>query len=158
MSNRLSFSEQITDLLLKSVDKLDTATIEEQQELLRYFTPLLLSLKKIPDFLFDITENIIFFMPYDILKDTLQSIDLQHNRISERIHNTVALLKSCKEDTLPKDSLIISILETGSKRLVKTLTEIIDRHQAALAKQSTTLLLLFECNVYHLNKTAPVCI
>ncbi len=151
---QIELSEQITDLLLKSVDKLDTATIEEQQELLRYFTPLLLSLKKIPDFLFDITENIIFFMPYDILKDTLQSIDLQHNRISEREYNTVALLKSCKEDTLPKDSLIVSILETGSKRLVKTLTEIIDRHQAALAKQSTTLLLLFECNVYHLNKTA----
>lgn len=151
---QIELSEQITDLLLKSVDKLDTASIEEQQELLRYFIPLLLSLKKIPDFLFDIAENIIFFMPYDILKDTLQSIDLQHNRISEREYNTVALLKSCKEDALPKDSLIMSILETGSKRLVKTLTEIIDRHQTVLAEQTTTLLLLFECNVYHLNKTA----
>lgn len=153
LKQQIELSEQVTDLLLQSVDKLNTATIEEQQELLCYFTPLLLSLKKIPDFLFDIAENIIFFMPYDILKDTLQSIDLQHNRISEREYNTVALLKSCKEDILPKDSLILSILETGSKRLVKTLTEIIDRHQAALAEKTTTLLLLFECNVYHLNQT-----
>ncbi len=154
LEQHIELPEQITDLLLKSVDKLETATVEEQQELLYYFTPLLLSLKKIPDFLFDITENIIFFMPYDTLKDTLQSIDLQHNRISEREYNTVALLKSCKEDVLPKDSLILSILETGSKRLVKTLTEIIDRHQSVLAERTTTLLLLFECNVYHLNKTA----
>jgi len=154
LEQQIELSEQITDLLLKSVDKLENATIEEQQELLRYFTPLLLSLKKIPDFLFDIAENIIFFMPYDVLKETLQGIDLQHNRISEREYNTVSLLKSCKADTLPKDSLILSILETGSKRLVKTLTEIVDRQQAELAKRPTTLLLLFECNVYHLNKTA----
>ena len=154
LEQQIELSEQITDLLLKSVDKLDTATIEEQQELLRYFTPLLLSLKKIPYFLFDIAENVIFFMPYHVLKDTLRDIDLQHSRISEREYNTISLLKSCKEDTLPKDSLILSILETGSKRLVKTLTEIIDRQQAALAERTSTLLLLFECNVYHLNKTA----
>lgn len=154
LDQQIELSEQITELLLKSVDKLDAATIEEQQELLCYFIPLLLSLKKIPDFLFDIAENIIFFMPYPVLKDTLRDIDLQYSRISEREYNTIALLKSCKGDTLPKDSLILSILETGSKRLVKTLTEIIDRQQAALAERPTTLLLLFECNVYHLNKTA----
>ena len=154
LEQQIELSEQITDLLLKSVDKLGTAAIEKQQELLRYFIPLLLSLKKIPDFLFDITENIIFFMPYDTLKDTLQTINLQHSRITEREYNTVALLKSCKEDTLPKDHLIMSVLETGSKRLIKTLTDIIDRHQAALAQKPTMILLLLECNVYHLNKTA----
>ncbi|HBA97911.1 MAG TPA: hypothetical protein DCZ23_07375, partial [Lachnospiraceae bacterium] len=59
-----------------------------------------------------------------------------------------------KEDIIPKDSLILSILETGSNRLVKMLTEIIDSHQAMLAGSTGTLLLLLECNVYHLNKTA----
>ena len=147
-------SEQIIDLLLKSVGKLDAATTEEQQELLRYFTSLLLSLKKIPDFFLDIAENVIFSMPYTVLKDTLQDMNLQYNRISEREYNTISLLKSCKEDTLPKDSLIVSILETGSKRLVKTLTEIIDRKQTVLAERATTLLLLFECKVSHLNKVA----
>ena len=93
-------------------------------------------------------------MPYNVLKDTLKDIDLQYNRIPEREYNTVSLLKLYKEDALPKNSLILSVLETGSKRLVKTLTEIIDRQQAVLAGKTATLLLLFECNVYYLNKIA----
>ncbi len=151
---QIELSEQITDLLLKSVDKLDVATTEEQQDLLCYFISLLLSFNKIPDFIFDITESIIFSMPYDILKNTLKNIDLKYGKLAEKEYNTISLLKSCKEDILPKDSLILSILETGSKRLVKTLTEIINRKQAILAERTTTLLLLFECNVYNLNKIA----
>lgn len=147
-------SDQITDLLLKSVSKLDSMATGEQQELLCYFTSVLLNCKKIPNFLFDITENIIFSIPYNLLKDTLKDINLEHGKILEREYNTISLLKSCKEDALPKDSLIMSILETGSKKLVKTLTEIIERKQAVLAGRTTTLLLLFECNVYTLNKIA----
>ena len=153
LEQQRELSAQITDLLVKSVGKLETAAREEQQELLRYFTALLLSFTKMPDFLFDITENIIFSMPYDVLKDTLIVIS-HHSRMTEREYNTVSLLKSCKEESLPKDSLILSILETGSKRLVKTLTEIVERQQAKLSERTTTLLLLFECNVYHLNKIA----
>ena len=95
-------------------------------------------------------------MPYDVLKDTLKDIDLQHNRISEREYNAISLLKSCKNDTLPKDNLILSILETGSKRLVKTLTEVIAQKRTILAERNTTLLLLFECNVYSLNEIAQL--
>lgn len=156
LEQQIELSEQIIDLLLKSVDKLDTATTEKQKELLHYFIPLLSSLRKIPNFLFDITETIIFSMPYDVLKDTLKDIDLQHNRISEREYNAISLLKSCKNDTLPKDSLILSILETGSKRLVKTLTEVIAQKRTILAERNTTLLLLFECNVYSLNEIAQL--
>ncbi len=154
LEQQIILSDPITELLIKSVGKLDAATTKEQQDLLHYFISLLLGHQKLPDFLFDTTENIIFYVPYDVLKDTLKSIDLQHNKISEREYHTLSLLKSCKEDTLPSDNLILSILETGSKRLVKTLTELIDRQQTLLAEKTTTLLLLFECNVYHLNKTA----
>lgn len=154
LEQQVELPGQITDLLLKSVNKLEDATTEEQQELLCYFSSFLLSFKKVPGFLFDITENIIFSMPYNLLKDTLKDINLQYSKIPERVYNTVSILKSCKDDTLPKNSLILSVLETGSKRLVKTLTEIIDRQQAVLAGKTTTLLLLFECNVYYLNKIA----
>ncbi len=154
LEQKIELSEQIIELLLKSTDKLDIATTEQKQELLHYFIPLLLSHKKIPDFLFDITESVIFSISYDIVRDTLKSIDLQYNKLSEKEYNTISLLKSCKEDTLPKDSLILSILETGSKRLVKTLTEMIDKKQTMLMERQTTLLLLFECNVYHLNTIA----
>ena len=60
LEQQIELSGQITDLLLKSVSKLDAATAVEQQELLNYFISLLLSFKKVPGFLFDITENIIF--------------------------------------------------------------------------------------------------
>lgn len=154
LEQQTELPESITDMLLKSIGKLEAATAEEQKEALRFFISLLLSLEKLPDFLFDTTEHIIFSTPYAVLKDTLKDTDLQHSRISEREYNVISLLKSCKEDALPKDSLIVSILETGSQRLVKTLTEIIDRQQAMLAGRTSTLLLLFECNVYHLNKIA----
>lgn len=154
LEQHTDLSEQITDLLLKSVEKLDAATADERQELLCYFTSLLLSAEEIPGFLFDITESVIFSMPYGVLKDALSDINLEHGRIPEKKYNTISLLKSCKEDIIPKDSLILSILETGSNRLVKMLTEIIDSHQAMLAGSTGTLLLLLECNVYHLNKTA----
>jgi len=154
LEQQIELPEQIIDLLLKSVSKLNYAATEEQKKLLRYFIPLLTDRKKIPDFLFDITENIIFSMPYDVLKDTLKDINLQYSRISEKKYNAISLLKLYKEDALPKNNLILSILETGSKRLVKTLTEITDRQRDALAEQSATLLLLFECSVYPLNKIA----
>lgn len=154
LEQEIDLDGEIADLLIKSVSKLDAATAGQQQELLRYFISLMLSLKKLPGFLLDLTEHIIFSMPYSVLADTLQDLDLRHSRISEREYNAIALLKSCKEDTLPKDSLILSILETGSDRLVKTLTEITGRQRAMLAKRPSTLLLLFECNVCHLNRIA----
>lgn len=154
LEQQIELPQQITDLLVRSVGKLQGAAMEERQDLLRYFTSQLLSLAKMPDFLFDLTENVIFSMPYGVLQDTLQGIDLQHSRIAEREYNAVSLLKSCKEDALPQDSLILSILEAGSKRLVKTLTEIIERHQEKLPETEATLLLLMECNVFHLNKVA----
>lgn len=154
VEQQIELCEPITNLLLKSVSKLDAATINERQELLRYFASLLLSFQEIPDFLFDMTEQVIFSTPYDILFETLQTMDLHHGRISEREYNTISLLKSCKASALPNDSLIVSILETGSKRLVRSLTELIDRQQTLLAERTSTLLLLFECNVSHLNKTA----
>lgn len=145
---------QITELLQTPASKLDTAPALEKQDFLHFLLSLLSSFSKIPEFLFEIAESIVFSMPYDVLKDVLDNVNLQHGKITEREYNQVSLLKSIKEDTFPKDSVIVSVLETGAPGLVKTLTEIADRLQPSLAEKTTTLLLLFECNVYNLNKTA----
>lgn len=154
IEHAIELPKQIIDLLQNSVCILNNADIEKRQDLLRHFISLLLELRKIPDFLFEIIENIIFSMPYNILKNTLKDINLQHNRITEREYNIVSLLKSIKEDIFLKDNVILSILEIGSPRLVKTLSEIAYRLKDSLTEKTTTLLLLFECNVYNLNKTA----
>ncbi len=46
-----------------------------------------------------------------------------------------ALLKAVKEDNLPKDTVIMSILETSSAKLVKTLTEVADVLKDTLAEK-----------------------
>ncbi len=154
IEQNIEFSERIIDLIQNSVEKVDTFSIKEKQELLHYFISLLLSIRKMPDFLFETMENIIFSIPYDLLKDTLNDIDLKHSRITEREYNIVSLLKSIKENILPKNSVILSILDTGSARLVKTLTKVIDKLQDTLTEKNTLLLILFECSVYALNKIA----
>ncbi len=150
----IKLSSQVMELLQYPADRLDAAPEGEKLEFLRYLLSLLLNFGKLPEFLLGTAESIVFSMPYDVLKDALDNVSLQHGRITEKEYNQVSLLKSVKEDALPKDSVIVSVLETGTPGLVKALGEIAGRLQAPLAERATTLLLLFECNVYNLNKTA----
>ncbi len=148
------YPEKITTLLQDSVEKLNTATSAQKQVLLNYFVDLILQNKKLSEFMAAIAESIIFYMPYAELKEILQDIPLKHGKLSERNHNIVTLLKAAKEDVFPKDSAILSILETSSAGLVKMLTETVEALKETLTEKNTTLLLLLECNVYALNKTA----
>ncbi len=148
------YPEDIMELLENSVEKLNTATSAQKQTLLKYFMDLILKNTKLSKFIAGIAENIIFYLSYAELKEILQDIPLEHGKLSERNHNVVTLLKAAKEDIFPKDSAIISILETSSAGLVKMLTETVETLKETLTEKNTTLLLLLECNVYALNKTA----
>lgn len=150
----IKLSVQVTELLQRPAAMLGTAPAGVRQEFLCCLLSLLLSSGKIPGFILEIAESIVFSMPYDVLKNMLDNVNLQCGRLTEKKYNQVSLLKSVKEDALPKDSVILSVLETGAPRLVKTLTQIAGRLQKPLAEKTTTLLLLFECNVNSLNKTA----
>lgn len=150
----IKLPQQVTELLQVTANKLDNAPAGEKQEFLRFLLPLLLSSSEIPEFLLEIAESIVFSAPYDLLKNILGNASLQCGMVTERKYNQLSLLKSVKEDTLPKDSVIMSVLETGAPGLVKALTEITGKLQKMLTGKTTTLLLLFECNVYSLNKTA----
>ncbi|NDO46869.1 hypothetical protein [Clostridium sp. MD294] len=150
----IEYPENIIELLQNSVKKLDTATITQKQTLMKHFIVLLLNNKKMPEFMTEIAENVIFYLPYEQLKETLQNIELKHSTISERNYNTIALLKAVKEDNMLKDGIILSILETGTAKVVKTLTEIVDILKDTLIERNTTMLLLMECNASTLNKIA----
>lgn len=154
IERQIILSKPITELLQQTVNKLEASLIEEKQELFCSYLSLVLNGKKMPDFLFNISETILFFMPYDQLKDILKDMDLQHGRLRQREYNSVTLLESVQNDVLPKDSIILSVLENGSPSLVKMLTEIAAHLQDAIADRTTTMLLLFECNVFNLNQTA----
>lgn len=148
------YPESIIELLQNSVEKLNTATFAQKQILLNYFVDLILKNTKFSEFMAKLAENIIFSLSYAELKEILQEIPLEHGKLSERNHNVVTLLKAAKEDIFPKDTAILSILETSSAGLVKMLTETVEALKEGLIEKNTTLLLLLECNVYALNKTA----
>ncbi len=74
--------------------------------------------------------------------------------MTEKKRNTIAVAQSIQQHSMIKDSVILSILDIGSARLVKMLTEVIQKQQQELIEKPNTLLLLFECNVYALNQTA----
>ena len=150
----IRLSRQITELLQCPAATLANASDCEKQDFLHYLLSLLLSFGKFPEFLLEMAESIVFSMPYDVLKDMLDNVNLQYGKITEKEYNQVSLLKSVKEDTIPKDSVILSVLETGTPGLVKILTEIAGKLQKPLEERTTALLLLLECNVYSLNKTA----
>ncbi len=152
--NHIEFSEQITELIKNSVTKLDAATAEEKQNVIKQFICLMTNNAKTTDFIYDIVEGVIFSTNYVVLRDILQNVDLEHSAIAEKYYNAVMLLKSVKYDVFPKDTVILSVLEMGSSILVKTLTEIIERLKNEISAKFTTMLLLFECNVYALNKIA----
>ncbi len=148
------YPENIIELLQNSVEKLNVATTAQKQKLMEHFIAMILNNEKMSEFITEIAENVIFHMPYEQLKEELQNIELKHSALSERNYNTVALLKAVKEDNLPKDTVIMSILETSSAKLVKTLTEVADVLKDTLAERNTTMLLFMECNASTLNKIA----
>lgn len=154
MQEQQKLPENIVELIQNSVEKLQYATMAQKQKLIENFADLILSDAKIPDFIYDMAEGILFCMPYEQLKEAFQSISLEHGMLTEKKRNTIAVAQSIQQHSMIKDSIILSILDIGSARLVKMLTEVIQKQQQELIEKPTTLLLLFECNVYALNQTA----
>ncbi len=154
MQQQQKLPENIVELLQNSVEKLQYATMAQKQKLIENFADLILSDAKIPDFIYDMAEGILFCMPYEQLKDIFQSISFEHGVLTEKKRNTIAVAQSIQQHSMIKDSVILSILDIGSARLVKMLTEVIQKQQQELIEKPNTLLLLFECNVYALNQTA----
>ncbi len=154
MQEQQKLPENIVELIQNSVEKLQYATMAQKQKLIENFADLILSDAKIPDFIYDMAEGILFCMPYEQLKDIFQSISFEHGVLTEKKRNTIAVAQSIQQHSMIKDSVILSILDIGSARLVKMLTEVIQKQQQELIEKPNTLLLLFECNVYALNQTA----
>ncbi len=154
MQQQQKLPENIVELLQNSVEKLQYATMAQKQKLIENFANLILSNVKIPDFIYDMAESILFCMSYEQLKEAFQSISFEHGALTEKKRNTIAVAQSIQQDSMIKDSVILSILDIGSARLVKMLTEVIQKQRQELIEKPNTLLLLFECNVYALNQTA----
>lgn len=153
MEKNIVFSESIIEMLQNSIQKLDTATTAQKQRVFQNFVSLLLENAEMPEFLYDMTENVVFYLDYDELKPLLYDIDLEHAALNQKYHDIVVLLECMKFDSIPKDTTIMSILELGSPSTVKMLTQLLE-HSKNEIKETTTLLLLFECNVFALNNVA----
>lgn len=152
IQNKKEFSDNVKDFLKNSVVVLNHATKEEKQDIIQYLVSLLYQKQEFLDFMTEMMECILFQMPYDELKEIIQHVTFKNNMMQERSRNTVALLRAVKEERVFKDTVLLSILETGSAHQVKALTEVAEKLKSKFAE--STLLLLFESNVYALNQTA----
>lgn len=156
VENEVQLSEEITKLIQNSVEKMDNATTAQKQKLLENFIGLLMSNVKTPEFMIEMAENIIFYMPHEELKETLEEMEInfETKKLSERNRNVITVLRCMKEYELIKDYAIVSILEISSAKVVKAMTEAIQDSKDMLEDRTTTLLLLIESDVYALNQTA----
>ncbi|MCI8371586.1 MAG: hypothetical protein HFI75_04170 [Lachnospiraceae bacterium] len=154
LERQIKLSEETAQLLQEPVAKLEAVTAMEQKELFLCYGSLVLQGTNMPDFLFGVAEAVLFGLPYKELKNILEEMDLGHGRLAQRAYDVIALLESLRTDRLPKDSVLLSVLETGSSRLVKTLTQIAGQLREQLTVRTAALMIFFECNVYHLNQIA----
>ncbi|HCW52763.1 MAG TPA: hypothetical protein DG753_03280, partial [Clostridium sp.] len=76
------------------------------------------------------------------------------DKVSNRIHMVLNLISSISKDEVPKDSTIITILENGTSKSIKTLFEIVDINEVQLEKRFSTILLFLESDVLMLNEKA----
>ena len=152
INSKKELSDNVKTFLKNSVAVLNQATKEEKQDIVQYLVSTLYQKQELIDFMTEMVEGILFQMPYDELKEILQHVTFKNNMLQERTRNTVALLRAIKEDRVCKDTVLLSILDTGSAQQVKVLTEVAEQLKTQFS--NAALLLLFESNVYALNQTA----
>lgn len=156
VENEVQLAENIMELIQNSVEKMGTATKAQKQKLIENFVLLLMSNQKVPEFIADMAENIIFYMPHQELKETLEDMNLHFKttKLPERNRNVITILHCMKEYDFIKDYAILSILDISSAKVVKAMTETIEDMKDMLEEKTTTLLLLLESTVFALNQTA----
>lgn len=152
INSKKEFPDNVKEFLKNSISVLHHADIEEKQDIIQYLVSLLYQKQEFADFITEMIEGILFQTSYDELKDILQHVTFKSSMLTEKIRNTIALLRAIKESKVCKDTVLLSILDNGSAHQIKALTEVSERWKAQFS--DSALLLLFESNVYALNQTA----
>jgi len=108
------------------------------------------------DWMQQFIEYVIFSVSYEDLDNLLKKITIeQANKvISQKGRQVICVLEAIQNRKLPSDSEIISILETGSSKMINILFGSIMENDEELSTRFSTLLIMFESDITILNKRA----
>lgn len=156
INSSISLSKEIKDILSLSTNKIKDISEDEKAYFISSMILEVLNVGRISDWIEDFIEEAFFSISYEELEKILKTItiDLKNARISEKSRQVISVLESIKNNTIPSDSEIISILETGSSKMINILAGIFMANTEALSERNSTLLIMFESDITILNKKA----
>lgn len=152
----IEFSKKIKDILSLSTSKVQDISEDERASLVSGMITELFNVNKMTDWMQQFIEYVIFSVSYEDLDNLLKKITIeQANKvISQKSRQVICVLEAIQNRKLPSDSEIISILETGSSKMINILFGSIMENDEELSTRFSTLLIMFESDITILNKRA----
>lgn len=163
--SNMIFSEEVKNVLFEFAEnfnfKLQYSNLQffivsrfQKLDMLSFMVSKLCDSKQLSSFLLEFAEKIIFSISYEELKDILADIEINDDNriISQKCKLIICFLKAIKENTIPSDSQIIEILESGTAGMLKAAVDVITQNRSKLTDRFSTLLILLESDVMVLNE------
>ena len=146
-------SKEVKEIILMSTNKITNLSKEEKKKLVSELIESLITSSNITLWIEEFIEELIFAVSYNDLHNLLQDIKFNYKNkaLSERNMKIISILESIKKNTIPKDSQIVSILETGSSKMINSLLDIIQVNRDDLNNRLSTLLIMIESKITMLN-------
>lgn len=156
INSNMDISKEIKDILSFSTSKIQDISEDEKANLISSMISEILNASKMPDWMQEFIEEVIFSVSYEDLDSLLEKIIIEsaNKAISEKSRQVVGLLEAIKNKKLPSDSEIIGILETGTSKMINMLFGTIVNNSEELESRFSTLLIMFESDITVLNNKA----
>lgn len=151
----LLLSENIENVLTNSIHKLNNISEEEKSDLILFLSNELFGKTSVLRWVDTFIKNIIFSVSYSELKILVHKIHIRgQGMLTSRTKQVISLLESVKNNTIPNNNDFVSILETGTSKMVKILLEVFSENRKELYSKNSTLIIMLESEVAPLNELA----
>ncbi len=152
----IEYSEELKEVLDKSLNKLNMLSQEQMTELLSFITAEIIDNSKIPSFILQFMEDIVFSNTLKNIESMLENFEINYNKniATQKGRIIVSFLNILKNNSLPNDAQIIEILEFGTARMIKILIQALSVYREKLNSRFSTLLIMLESDVTSLNELA----
>lgn len=156
IEKNIEIAKDVEDILISSLNQIEDVPRHKKITIIQSIIDLLPEETSLPEWLGKFLENIIFSLSYSELEDLVMSINIHKYAvpISIRGKRIISVLEAVKTMSIPSDSVIIEVLESGSQKTIKMLIDIIRINKQSLISRFSTLLIMMEASVAILNQIA----
>lgn len=156
MKINISVSREIRDILSLSTEKIEGMQQDDKVNLISNIILEILNSAKIPDWVEEYIEEVIFQASYKDLENLLKEVNIAtvNTVISKRSKQIISLLQAIQNRSIPSDSEIIGIIENGTSKIINILFVNLMENEEELKSRFQTLLIMLECDITILNNKA----